>query len=70
MSGAGPAVVRTREELESLVDVELGPGPWLTVDQERIDLFARATGDRQWIHVDTERAAAAATSLIEIAAAV
>jgi acyl dehydratase len=57
MSAAGPAVVRTLEELESLVGVELGPGPWLTVDQERIDLFARATGDRQWIHVDTERAA-------------
>lgn len=57
MSAAGPAVVRTREELETLVGVELGPGPWVTVDQERIDLFARATGDHQWIHVDAERAA-------------
>ncbi|MGW5385400.1 MaoC family dehydratase [Nocardia sp. NPDC003963] len=57
MSTAGPAVVRTRAELDALVGVELGPGPWLTVDQERIDLFARATGDRQWIHVDAERAA-------------
>ncbi|MEV3965560.1 MaoC family dehydratase [Nocardia sp. NPDC050193] len=57
MSTAGPVVVRTRAELETLVGVELGPGPWVTVDQERIDLFARATGDHQWIHVDAERAA-------------
>ena len=57
MSTGGPAVVRTRAELAALVGVELGPGPWLTVDQERIDLFARATGDHQWIHVDAERAA-------------
>ncbi len=35
-----------------------GPGPWLTVEQERIDAFAAATGDEQWIHVDPERAAA------------
>ena len=36
---------------------ELGPSEWLEVDQERIDRFADATGDRQWIHVDPERAA-------------
>jgi acyl dehydratase len=35
---------------------ELGRGEWLTVDQDRIDLFAEATGDDQWIHVDPERA--------------
>jgi acyl dehydratase len=35
----------------------LGPGPWHQVDQDRIDLFAEATGDRQWIHVDPDRAA-------------
>lgn len=57
MSAAGPVVVHTRAELAALVGVELGPGPWLTIDQERIDLFARATGDHQWIHVDTEQAA-------------
>ncbi|MES2042743.1 MAG: MaoC family dehydratase [Pseudomonadota bacterium] len=34
----------------------LGPTAWLTVTQEMIDLFARATGDHQWIHVDVERA--------------
>ncbi len=35
----------------------LGTSDWLTVDQERIDKFADATGDHQWIHVDPERAA-------------
>lgn len=36
---------------------ELHVGAWLTVDQERIDLFAAATGDVQWIHTDPQRAA-------------
>jgi acyl dehydratase len=36
---------------------QLGPTPWLTVEQARIDQFAEATEDRQWIHVDPERAA-------------
>ena len=40
-----------------LIGQELGPTEWLEVDQERIDLFADATGDHQWIHVDPERAA-------------
>jgi len=35
---------------------ELGATDWVTVDQERIDQFAACTGDRQWIHVDVERA--------------
>ncbi|MBE8516972.1 MaoC family dehydratase [Amycolatopsis sp. H6(2020)] len=35
----------------------LGTSEWVTVDQDRIDAFAGATGDHQWIHVDTERAA-------------
>jgi acyl dehydratase len=35
---------------------ELGVSDWLTVDQQRIDQFAACTGDRQWIHVDVERA--------------
>lgn len=34
----------------------LGVSDWLTVDQDRVDLFADTTGDRQWIHVDVERA--------------
>ena len=37
---------------------ELGTTDWVTVDQERINTFADATGDHQWIHVDTEKAAA------------
>ena len=35
---------------------ELGASDWVTVDQERIDRFAACTGDRQWIHVEVERA--------------
>jgi acyl dehydratase len=41
-----------------LVGKELGPSAWLEVPQARIDAFARATDDPQWIHVDRERAAA------------
>lgn len=41
--------------LES-VGTELGVSEWLTIDQDRINLFADATGDDQWIHVDPERA--------------
>jgi acyl dehydratase len=37
--------------------LELGPSNWIEVTQERIDAFAEATDDRQWIHVDAERAA-------------
>jgi acyl dehydratase len=36
---------------------ELGPTDWLAVDQRRVDQFAQATDDHQWIHVDPERAA-------------
>jgi acyl dehydratase len=36
---------------------ELGPSSWITVDQPRIQGFARCTGDNQWLHVDVERAA-------------
>ena len=43
--------------LEELVGVELGPTSWIDVPQTRIDAFAEATNDPQWIHVDPERAA-------------
>jgi acyl dehydratase len=43
--------------LEDLVGVELGPTGWIEISQERIDTFAEATDDPQWIHVDPERAA-------------
>jgi acyl dehydratase len=43
--------------LADLVGVELGPTSWIEVSQERIDAFAVATDDPQWIHTDPERAA-------------
>ncbi len=45
-------------DLEALVGSEIGISDWFVVDQPRIDAFARATDDFQWIHVDAERAAA------------
>jgi acyl dehydratase len=45
-------------ELESRVGEEVGISPWVEVTQERIDTFARAIEDFQWIHVDRERARA------------
>ncbi|HVC12689.1 MAG TPA: MaoC family dehydratase [Burkholderiales bacterium] len=42
--------------LESRVGEEIGVSPWLEVTQERIDLFAKAIDDHQWIHVDRARA--------------
>ncbi len=46
------------EEIAAAGGEELGTSDWLNVDQERIDRFADATGDHQWIHVDREKAAA------------
>ena len=43
-------------QYQALVGQEIHMGPWLEIDQQRIDAFARATGDEQWIHVDPERA--------------
>lgn len=43
-------------ELSAAEGVDLGASEWIEVDQERIDLFAEATGDHQWIHVDPDRA--------------
>jgi acyl dehydratase len=48
----------TLAELQPLVGQELGVSEWITVDQHRINLFADATGDHQWIHIDVERAKA------------
>ncbi|WP_042380930.1 MaoC family dehydratase [Streptacidiphilus melanogenes] len=44
------------EDLAAAVGTELGSSDWHLVDQKRVDLFAEATGDHQWIHVDPERA--------------
>jgi acyl dehydratase len=44
------------DELDAAAGEQLGTSEWLTVDQGRVDAFAEATGDHQWIHVDVERA--------------
>lgn len=48
----------TLADLEPLVGEPLGHSDWITVDQARVNAFAEATEDRQWIHVDPERAKA------------
>lgn len=45
-------------DLQPLVGQAIGASDWITIDQARIDLFADATVDHQWIHVDPDRAAA------------
>jgi len=54
---AEPRVVADIEALKLLEGHELGVSDWLEITQERIDGFARATNDHQWIHTDPERAA-------------
>lgn len=49
-------VKQTTADLADAVGTEIGLSDWLKIDQAMIDRFAEATGDRQWIHVDTERA--------------
>ncbi|WP_412542542.1 MaoC family dehydratase [Longispora sp. K20-0274] len=61
-AGAGPAAGAARrfgslDELRAAAPVDLGHSDWVDVDQDRIDRFAAATGDDQWIHVDPARAA-------------
>lgn len=46
----------TLDELRAFVGKELGTSKWIEVDQNRIDTFAKATGDHQWIHTDPGRA--------------
>jgi acyl dehydratase len=50
-------VFNSAAELSAAVGDHLGHSDWVLVDQARIDAFAGATGDQQWIHVDPERAA-------------
>ena len=50
-------IVNSYDEFASFLGKKLGESEWLEVNQERINLFADATLDHQWIHVDTERAA-------------
>ncbi len=49
-------IIDNYEQFASYEGKELGCSEWLTVDQDRINMFADATLDHQWIHVDTERA--------------
>ncbi|MDX5361707.1 MAG: MaoC family dehydratase [Alphaproteobacteria bacterium] len=49
-------VIESMAELDGLVGRELGVSDWVTIDQDRINAFADATGDHQWIHVDPVRA--------------
>jgi acyl dehydratase len=51
-----PRIIDGIEELKSLVGQEVGASDWLEVTQERVNQFADATEDHQWIHIDTERA--------------
>jgi acyl dehydratase len=53
-----PRIFTSADELKGAVGEQLGHTDWLEIDQKRIDLFADATGDHQWIHVDPEAAAA------------
>ncbi|MFE2375878.1 MaoC family dehydratase [Streptomyces sp. NPDC059398] len=54
---AEPRIFTSADELRAGIGERLGPSDWLEIDQKRIDLFADATGDHQWIHVDPARAA-------------
>jgi acyl dehydratase len=51
-----PTVFENPAELKNAVGKQLGQSEWLEITQQRIDQFAEATGDHQWIHVDPERA--------------
>ena len=51
-------VIESPAALTDWVGKQIGPTDWMTIEQDRIDLFADATGDHQWIHVDPERAGA------------
>ncbi|MFI7010943.1 MaoC family dehydratase [Streptomyces sp. NPDC050145] len=53
---AEPRVFKSVDELKGAVGEQLGYSDWAEITQERINLFAEATGDHQWIHVDPERA--------------
>ena len=50
-------VIKSIEDAKALIGEEVGLSDWAVIDQHRIDQFAEATSDHQWIHVDTERAA-------------
>ena len=57
-AGDGRVHFATLASMQARVGQHLATSPWVLVDQQRIDGFAEATGDHQWIHVDVERARA------------
>lgn len=44
------------KDLPGMIGQEVGVSDWVLIDQDRVNKFAEATGDHQWIHVDVERA--------------
>jgi acyl dehydratase len=52
------SIKATFDELDTLAGTDLGASDWITVSQDRINTFADATDDHQWIHVDEEKAKA------------
>jgi acyl dehydratase len=60
-------VISSKNDAVDAAGQELGVSPWFAVEQDRIDGFADATGDHQWIHVDVERARAESPYLGPIA---
>lgn len=53
-----PNTTVTVQELAALGEADLGVSDWLAIEQPRVQIFADATNDQQWIHVDADRAAA------------
>jgi acyl dehydratase len=55
LAGGTMRMFKDFEEIKAAVGTEVGVSDWVEVTQQRIDQFAEATGDEQWIHVDVER---------------
>ncbi|MDF3280802.1 MaoC family dehydratase [Gordonia polyisoprenivorans] len=58
MTTITPRVFGSLDDVKAAIGEDLGSGEWLEITQERVNQFAEATGDHQWIHVDPERAKA------------
>lgn len=56
MTGITQRTFTSVDEMKAAIGEDLGSGEWLEITQERVNAFAEATGDHQWIHVDPERA--------------
>ena len=49
-------IIESLDELQGLIGQEVAVSDWTEITQQQVNLFAEATGDHQWIHVDVERA--------------